>query len=401
MSLKASLILMTVIAVVSDSLLHPFYPQYFAVVLGVTDPQHVGRYIAACSLTVMVAFPLWALLARRWAVLHLLVATQLATAVLSIACLFLKAVVPFWAVSLAMMVFKASYLLIYPYLLSVEDKGDHVGTISLLALVVYFGNILASLFAGAVFQLADPRFLFLGMAAGDGLQILICLHLLRTLEFGREPEKHTQVPADARLPASFLLKLGLTMFVLYFSAYLTEPFFSLYWEQAARSQNRVLSGVVFAIPGLVALVGLWVNARTRSGGGHAGTLPALVLVGAGLALEATGQLALVISGRALYGWGLFQAMVRLDLVLFEASRPESYAVDFSKINFAQALGVQAASLLAGWLVRSPADRLPFYVAVVGFAAGAAFYAVTFRRERQLETLHAVRPDALAANPGGS
>ena len=57
MSLKASLVLMTVIAVVSDSMLHPFYPQYFAVVLGVTDPRHVGLYIAACSLTVMLAFP--------------------------------------------------------------------------------------------------------------------------------------------------------------------------------------------------------------------------------------------------------------------------------------------------------------------------------------------------------
>src|SRR5262245_10578696 len=100
MSLKVSLVVMTVIAVVSDSMLHPFYPQYFASVFGVTNPQHVGLYIAACALTVMVTFPLWAQLARKIHVLHLLIATQLATGILSLWCSTTVSLVEFWIVSL-------------------------------------------------------------------------------------------------------------------------------------------------------------------------------------------------------------------------------------------------------------------------------------------------------------
>jgi MFS transporter, DHA1 family, multidrug resistance protein len=397
MTLKASLVLMTVVAVVSDSMLHPFYPQYFAVVLGVTDPRHVGLYIAACSLTVMVAFPGWALLSRRFAVLRLLIATQIATAVLSIACMFLSAVVPFWIVSLAMMVFKASYLLVYPYLLSIEAEGEHIGTISLLALVVYFGNILAALLSGLVFELADPRLLFVGMASGDVLQILICWHMLRRHGFGRERAvQEAPVPASARLSRAFLVKLGLVMFVLYFSAYLTDPFFSLYWEQTSASDNRVFSGFVFAIPGLAALLGLWVNARSGGEGGQGAIVPCVLLAVGGLGLEATGQPALVLGGRFLYGWALFQAMVRLDLLLFRASRPESYALDFSKINLAQGLGVQAAALVVGSLVRSAADRLPFLVAAIGFLVGASLYLALFRAE-----LPGPAPVTLAAPPPGA
>jgi DHA1 family multidrug resistance protein-like MFS transporter len=400
-SLKLSLVMMTVIAVVTDSMLHPFYPQYFAVVLAVTDPRHVGLYIAACSLTVMLSFPLWALLSRRFGVLELLVVTQVATAVLSIACTFIEGVVTFWIVSLAMMVWKASYLLIYPYLLSVEDESDHIGTISLLALVVYFGNILAALVSGAVFELSDPRLLFVAMAAGDGLQILLCLYMLRrhpAVREGRPPAEGAA--AGAGLPTSFLLKLGLVMFLLYFSAYLTEPFFSVYWERAATSQNRLWSGLVFAIPGIAALFGLYLNARSRREGGVAGIVPSILIAVCGLALEATGRPTLVVAGRLVFGWALFQAMVRLDLVLFRASRPESYALDFSKINVSQALGVQAASLAAGSLVSSANGRLPFLAAGAGFVACAFLYVVLLRDGRRAEPAPAAR-DLWAPTTGES
>ena len=138
-----------------------------------------------------------------------------------------------------MMVFKASYLLIYPYLLSIEHKGEHIGTISLLALVVYFGNILAALLSGLVFELGDPRLPVRGHGrrrrAADP-------HLLAPaaparLRAGAPRQREAPVPASARLSRAFLVKLGLVMFVLYFSAYLTEPFFSLYWEQTLGQQT--------------------------------------------------------------------------------------------------------------------------------------------------------------------
>lgn len=383
MSLKASLVVMTVIAVISDSMLHPFYPQYFATVFGVADPQHVGLYIAACALTVMVTFPLWAQIARKLHVLHLLIGTQVATCLLSLWCSTTDSLVEFWIVSLTMMVFKASYLLIYPYVMSLEDKRHHISTISLLAFVVYFGNILAALSSGLVFQLLDPKDLFVGMACGDALQIVVCLYMLRLPELDAltadEPEPSST--EGAPVPHRFVAKLGAVMFVLYGSAYLSEPYFSSYWESISAIDNKIVSGVVFAIPGIAALVALWANARSREPGSpYDGILAPVALGILALWLQVPAVPALVLVGRFLFGWALFQSMVRLDLLLFRVSRPDTYSVDFSKVNLFQGLGVLVASFSTGSLVSSLGIRVPFVAAAIGFTAVVLLYAGLFYRE---------------------
>jgi MFS family permease len=383
MSLKFSLILLTVVAVISDSMLHPFYPQYFATVYGVTDPMHVGLYIASCSLTVMLLFPVWALVARRIPVLQLLIGTQAATGVLSIVCYWTTSLWLFWSVSLLMMVFKASYLLIYPYLMSLEKKDKHITTISLLAFVVYFGNILAALGSGLVFELLAPRFLFVVMAGGDLVQIGICLLMIRQgglRNDARQPEETGETAPV--LTAGFVYKLGLVMFVLYFSAYLSEPFFSLYWEWLAASDNKIVSSAVFAIPGITALLALYLNAKRRHSdrSPYARIVPAIVLGICGLLLQASAQQPAVLMGRFLYGWALFQSMVRLDLLLFRLSTPASYAVDFSKVHFFQGLGILFSSFAAGSLVDALGLKIPFIAAACGFCAGALLYRYLFRTE---------------------
>jgi MFS transporter, DHA1 family, multidrug resistance protein len=400
MSPKLFLVLMTAVAVVSDSLLHPFYPQYLSEVFGVTSPQHVGAYIAACSLTVLLTFPFWARLAKRIHVLRLLIATQIATGVLSLVCYILDSLVQFWCLSLLMMVFKASYLLIYPYALSQEEQQEHITTISLLAFVVYFGNILSALLSGTVFELVHPRFLFILMAAGDVLQILLCLFLLRLPVVQAEQQTHATSkggePGSAA-PRTFVYKLGAVMFVLYFSAYLTEPFFSSYWERSNVLDNKILTGTVFAIPGVAALCGLYVNSRKNAEPNpYNGILPAIILTVVGLFLEVSGNPWLLVLGRFVYGWGLFQSMVRLDLALFQLGSPDSYATDFSIINAFQGLGTLVASFAAGALVLSYDLRLSFIVAAAGFAAGVVLYFGLLRRELKAEPIPSPSPEALRA-----
>ncbi len=399
MSPKLFLVLMTVIAVISDSMLHPFYPQYFAKVFGVVDPQHVGFYIGACSLTVLLSFPVWALLSRKTQVLHLLVATQIVTGVLSVACSAITSLVWFWGVSLCMMVFKASYLLIYPYVMSLEDKEQHVGTISLLAFVVYFGNILAALLSGVVFELLDPRALFIVMVCGDVLQTALCFRLLKT----GVPTPDAEPAQDAgeqpsALPRYFVYRLGVVMLVMYFSAYLTEPFFSSYWERVAAVDNKVITGVVFAIPGVAALLGLYVNAKRRSDTGtpYAGILPAIVIGIASLWLQTAGVPLALLVGRFLYGWALFQAMVRLDSLLFHVSTAETYATDFSKINLFQGLGVLFASFTAGSLVSAFGLEVTFIVSAGGFVGGALLYCWLFRSELWPRPSNSLKPAAAGA-----
>ena len=75
------------------------------------------------------------------------------------------------------------------------------------------------------------------------------------------------------------------------------------------------------------------------------------------------------------------------------STPESYAIDFSKINLFQGLGVLVASSTAGALVHSAGVKVPFVVAAGGFVAGVLLYVSLFRDE--------LRDDASGALEGGA
>jgi len=392
------LVWMTAIAVISDSMLHPFYPQYFAEVFGVTSARTVGLYIASCSLTVLATFPLWARLSRRVPVIPLLVATQLATAVLSLVCSRISWLPGFWVVSLVLMIGKASYLLIYPYVMSLQPKEKHLGTISLLALVVYFGNVLAAALAGSIFEWLSPSDLFVAMAIGDVLQIGLCLWMLRGARELREPAPVTEERTS--LSRGFLLRLGAVMFVLYFCAYLPDPFFSSYWELRVASSSRFLSGMVFALPAFAALAALaYDKLRPSAGGAYSGIITSTLVGMCALWLQASGVSWLLLAGRFLFGWALFQVMVRLDVLLFHHSHPDTYAVDFSKVNLFQGLGVLVASVSAGSLVSSFGMRVPFVVAACGFLLGVSLYVWLFRRELRAASAEPESPAPLVANPG--
>lgn len=386
MNLKFFLISMTVVAVVSDTMLHPFYPQFFASAFGMTDARHVGLYIAACCFTVMLAFPFWALVAKRVPALQLLVYTQLAAGLLSILLGYgSDSLLEFWLAALSMLAFKSSYLLIYPYVMSLERKEQHIGTIGLLAVIVHFGAILGSLLGGLALEVLEPRQVFFVMAGGDFVQTLICLFLLRHGSFDRQRQAPAPEPVPRQatdiLPKGFLYKLGAVMLIFYFSAYLSRPFFSLYWESISAFDSKIASGIVFAIPGVVALFALWLNKRTgKQGSAYHGVVAAVLLGICGLLLQASRQEAVVLVGQCVFGWALFQSTVRLDLLLFELSTPTSYATDFSKILFFQNLGVLMSSFAAGSLVDAYGLQIPFIAAALGFMLTAVLYRRLFSAE---------------------
>ncbi|WP_165857315.1 MFS transporter [Marinobacter sp. JSM 1782161] len=382
-SMKYWLIGLTAIAVVSDSMLIPFYPHFFESAFGVTSAHTVGLYIAACCLTVMLAFPVWARVARRAALLPLLINTQLVAGGLSVLCYWTATVTQFWVVSLAMLVFKASYLLIYPQIMRLEQADSHGRTIGLLSVIVHFGGIGGALLGGAVLQWFEPRQVFLLMAVGDFLQTGICVLLKRRQ--ASTPETGNDDPATPDTPAhlGLVLRLCSVMAVFYFSAFLIRPFFVRYWEDLSGLHDAFLSGVVFAIPGAVALLALWLSYRRPADPqAHWRILPAMLFVVAGLLLQAVPSSLAVLAGRVLFGWGLFRATVRLDQLLFALSQPAYYATDFSKVSFSQNLGVLVASWAAGAVVAGTSLDTPFYLAAVGLVISAVlFYTLLFRPQR--------------------
>ncbi|MBA4707250.1 MFS transporter [Aquitalea aquatica] len=367
--MRRALLTLSTLAVVGDAVLLPFYPQYFASRFGVEDARLVGNYLAALCLVVMLALPLWARLARRVELLRLLPFTQLAAALLCVACYAADSMMLFWLASLAMVGCKSSYLLIYPRLMSQAAPQEHAGLIGLLSVIVHFGGIAGALLGGVLLGLLPAHHAFLLMALADLAQMGLCLWLLR-VPLPALPQAAAPASSAGEHPpqaAGGLWRLGLLMLLFYCSAYLVRGFFALYWQQQSGLDNSTLAAAVFALPALLALLGLWHNQRRqRRAQPPAGSTSSLLLLGVGgLLLQALPQLPLLLLGRCLFGWALFQLTVRLDLQLFRLSTPLHYARDYSRINLCQNLGVLLSSSAAGALVASYGLAAPFVVAALG------------------------------------
>lgn len=372
--LRATLIAMSACAVVSDAILIAFYPHFFERRYGVTSAVHVGAYIAAISIAVMCTLPLWACVARRVETMQLLLVTQAAAGVLCALSWFADSVAGFWALSLLMFMCKSSYLLMYPYLMRLEPAESHGHTIGLLSVVVHVGGVFGAVAGGATLQHYGPAACIGLMAAGDFAQMGLCAWLIRSGRVVQVAADDAAAPVPPR-PAEVrrrILQLCALMMLIDFGAYLVRPFFSVHWEQLSGSNDQLVSGLVFAIPGVAALVALFVNQRARLKGGrlHDQVLANLLLGAAGLLLQAAPHEAAVLIGRALYGWSLFQVIVKFEVMLFRFSTPAAYARDFSVFNFFQNLGVLLSSFAAGALVQRYGAGITFVIGAAGFAATA-------------------------------
>lgn len=388
-SLRAALVTMSALAVVSDSVLIAFYPHFFERRYGVTSAFHVGAYIAAISIAVMCTLPLWARVARRVETLHLLSATQCAAGVLCLLSWWADTVLAYWVLTVLMFMCKSSYLLMYPYLMRMQPAEAHGHTIGLLSVVVHLASILGAVVGGWALQSIGPAACLSLMAAGDFAQMCICLWLIRTGRVVRTSTSDvaaSSVASEPRLAGAVvrLMQLCALTLLFDFSAHLASPFFSVYWERVSPANGTLSSGMAYAIPGVVALAALFVNKRL-------GTLPDYVLTNlllgaAGLLLQALPHEPAILVGRVLYGWSLFQLVVKLEVLLFGASTPRSYARDFSVFNFFQNLGVLLSSFAAGALVQRHGIQTTFAIGAAGFAVTALLYRATLGRDKPRPSL---------------
>lgn len=398
MTLRTTILIMSAFGVISDSILIAFYPQFFELRYGLTSPVHVGAYIAAISIAVMCMLPVWARVARRVETMHLLAWTQLAATSFCLLAIWAPTVEAYWLLTMLMFMTKASYLLMFPYLMRLEPAERHSVTIGLLSVVVHIGAIFGAAVGGLALQELGPRFCVALMAAGDLAQFGLCTYLIRSGRVVRvlaEDAAERAAPAPRRTPEalSALLKLSLLMFLFDFSAYLVRPFFTLYWEARTGIVEPLLTGVVFAIPGIVALLALALRHRMASQPRWVDhTLLNLVVGAVGLALQASESLWLIVVGRCLYGWALYQVIVKLEVTLFKVSTPPMYARDFGVTNFFQNLGVLLSSFSAGYLVDWVGVPTSFAIAAAGMLLTAAidrgWFGVDRRHRAPAEACHA-------------
>jgi len=372
MKLKHCLILLTLVSVMADTMLLPFYPQFFAVAFNMHSPEHVGFYIAACCLTVMTAFPLWAKVAKHFNELHIWVYTQIIAGALGLYCYFTNDLVAFWIASQIMLIFKASYLLIYPFVMRLEEKDQQLGMVSLFSVLMHFGGIGGALLGGLTLQWFDVKNIYLIMAASDALQVLVCLYLIVKLNIPfrvKLAETTTNEKPNKTITGSqsFILKLGIITALFYFSAFLIRPFFASYWQTISQWDSEMISALVYAIPAGVALLCLLLSYKFSSNQSNFQIISRALCIGMlGLFLQGSQESWMVIVGRCIFGFAMYQVSVRLEVFLFNVSQPENYGRDYSKIHIFQNVGIILASFATGYLAKTLDASMPFFLAVGGF-----------------------------------
>lgn len=378
MNLRHGLILLTLVSVVADTMLLPYYPQFFEQVFAITDSRHTGYYVAACCLTVMLSLPVWARIARKVHEVPLWIITQLFAATLGLLCYFSTDIIYFWLFSQLMLMFKASYLLIYPFVMRLEEKDKHLGIIGLFAVLMHFGAIGGAIVGGAFIQWANIKQVFLIMVMTDLLQITVCLWLIQHLRIGfwQQEISETQkaINFDGRI-----IRLSLVSMLFYFSVFLISPFFTQYWQWRSELTSGLLSAFVYAIPAWLALICLlyqWFKPNQQIPAEHRIVL-AIILGIAGVWLQSIDNGFAIIAGRVIYGWALYQTMTTLEVQMFTFSQPQNYGRDFSQLHLFQNIGVLLASLFVGELVARQGLILPFYVALSGLLFTLLCYFILF------------------------
>ncbi|WP_396587901.1 MFS transporter [Bermanella sp. R86510] len=412
MKLKHALILLTLISVVADTMLLPFYPQFFAQAFNYDSAQHVGYYIAACCFTVMFAFPIWARIARYINELHLWVYTQIIAGCLGIACFYSESLIGFWIASQSMLLFKASYLLIYPFVMRLEDNDKHLGVVGLFSVLMHFGAIGGAVLGGFILEFMQAKDLYLIMAASDALQVIVCLYLIYVLRTPWRAQTISEsMPTTTTHSEDYsaqtktiwgltptILKVGMVALVFYFSAFLIRPFFTKFWQSINTQppmNSELFTGLVYAIPAWVALLGLWLNHRHGDKLSHFHVILQSLAIGIiGLFIQAQPDNFSVIAGRIIFAWALFQVSVRLEIILFENSSPDRYGQDFSKVHFMQNLGIIASSFTVGQIVYLQGYQWAFYLAMAGFMATFIVFVLCFKRENTRVQSRAEQPENL-------
>ena len=95
----------------TETLLSPFYPQFFAKVFNLDDAYITGEFMAMCRLVVIFSAPLWGVLARYFDPVKLLIVGQILAAVLTAAIAWVQTIQEFYVLTVFLLIFKSSYLL--------------------------------------------------------------------------------------------------------------------------------------------------------------------------------------------------------------------------------------------------------------------------------------------------
>jgi hypothetical protein len=338
--------------VATETLLSPFYPQFFRKVFGIQEWEYTGRYIFFCRLTVLFCAPLWGLAARYVQVKHLLFVGQMSAGLATLWLANATTASEFLVLSILLVAVKSSYLLIYPLLVQLVGQEQSPDLAARYQGVFHAAIIVSTLLGVWIVAVAAPLRLFYLVAAAEFLQLLLCAYVL----------KGVQITPQAGLSASLsptsggtalIAAFGLVLVTFHLAHNVVRPYFTAFlMAPPSPALSLPASGAVFLIPSLMALVAMPFIRVLCSGRRLPLVYPgAMALAAVGLFLQTwADHITLLIASRMLYGLAFVIGQAALDVRLFMESRLQNMHAAYTWAASAQSLALLSAPLLATSLV---------------------------------------------------
>ena len=333
--MQAALLGCMFLGLFTEVLLSPYYPQFFHQVFGIEDYSYTGLYLFVCRLTVVLCSPLWGWLTRKFEAKRLLLVGQAGTALSTVLLAQADSATEFLILTVCLLVFKSSYMLIYPIIMELSDNGAQAGSAAKFHAVHHTAVLIAALVGAHMLQMEQPLTLFYGAAAADVIQLFVCVVVLWGWKSASKREERREPKGSKGLLSNLLhdrtiVTLGLLFLTLTIANQVVRPFFTPY-VQKDFGLSIEWAGLLFLLPHVCALLLLpFLRSLAKPG-----RLPIAYMVGVGamaIGLITQGMaegIGGLIAGRILYGMFLAITMAVLDVILFQREQGASAPIAFS------------------------------------------------------------------------
>ncbi|MDR6553497.1 MFS transporter [Paenibacillus qinlingensis] len=353
--MQAALLGCMFLGLFTEVLLSPYYPQFFHQVFGIEDYSYTGLYLFVCRLTVVLCSPLWGWLTRKWEAKRLLLIGQAGTALSTALLAQADSATEFLILTICLLIFKSSYMLIYPIIMELSDNGAQAGSAAKFHAVHHTAVLIAALAGAHMLQMEHPLTLFYGAAAADVIQLCVCVVVLWGWNSAAKKDDRRESGGSKGLLRNLLhdrtiVMLGLLFLTLTIANQVVRPFFTPYVEKDF-GLSIELAGLLFLLPHVCALILLpFLRSLAKPG-----RLPVAYMVGVGamaiglISQGMTESIGGLIAGRILYGMFLAITMAVLDVILFGRQQGASAAIAFSVMVSFQTAGELLSPLISSFL----------------------------------------------------
>jgi len=342
---RSVLLLIAFLAIFAESLLAPYYPMYFEKVFQIQDANSVGWYIAACRIVFMAAYPIWAIVSKRYPLGNILVCTQGIAGLICIACAYTYGYTLFLVLSLLMIFFKASYLLIYPML--IQNSTSRYKEISVLGIILNAGMIASTCASSVWIEHFQIQHLFLIIAAFDFLQMIFSYYFL--LPAAVTTDNEAVETAEQPLQVFSLVRIGILTLFLYLLSTTLRPFYTEFiLNQTGYTHTVLEAGCLFILPSFSVLIFYLIFRKANFSRSNA----SILLIACGFAVSVYVQqfetpFLVTCLIRIAYGFLLFYLCVYLDMVFFDSVGSTQVAVWYGFIHAIQNIAYLTAPLYTG------------------------------------------------------